>query len=383
MNHTKGLRRALALLIGLMLAACAGIPALAEEETIYENEMTQSEKEEPGESSAQKREEPDITPEMPEESEVLKPLPDQEEEPLKHTYGANWTGEAFSGQTVNYKDELIIGVGTSIHINPERDIALTLDGESAKTVQNSDVRYQSSNDRYVTVDERGKLYAERKGAAQLQVTVELPDGNQKQLKKSVKIVDEPDIRFAPDYALLESGGKLDLGQYAKVPLLKAFPNVNAHVRYEIAPVNSAGGATVLLDENTGKLSAFFDEPGDVYAITARTYAGKTAHFTLYLGGRADELDILVPNGAVGPDGQLRIRSGETLELRATAFSAGTQAGRQDVAWKIETGSDFATILDSGLLRVFKEVSQESLIRVSATTQDGSEIQASLEIIAVP
>lgn len=309
MNRYLGLRRAAALLVSLTLLIFARVPALADDSDSAP-ETAQPEKSEPLKPAKSREDSPEPAQSAParqdeDEDETNAPAESgaQQDESASeaqkpHKYKVSWTSDAFDGQTLNYSGELIVGVGTSICIDPEQDIALIRDGEPTGAPSAKEISLASSNERYMSVSEGGDLHAVRKGAAQLHVTVDLPGGGQKQLRKSVKIVEEPSIRFAPDSALLASGDDLDLGQFAKAPLLKAFPNVNAQVRYRLEPVLVGGDSRVELDAYTGKLCVSYTQPGDIYLVVAETYSGSQACFTLYLSEHTDPAD---PQPDADPD----------------------------------------------------------------------------------
>ncbi len=360
-----GLSRATALLLGLVLTlglalpACAGAPTfeLEAEQQETQEETAQGAKTEPEETLAER------------------------ETQKKRAYSAAWTDSAFADLTVNAMDELVMAVGTVLTIDLDQDVELLHEGKREGSLDEKDVSFASSNKKYLTVSKRGKVSAERRGTAQLQLTIELPDGSQKQLHKNIKVVNAPEISFAPDYAVLGNSGKLDLGQRAKAPLLKASPNVDARVRYSAVLQSGNGGSKLELNEETGQLSVSFDRPGDVYAITAETYAGKRASFTLYLGERADRLEIqgLWPDA----DGVIRVASGASLPLKAVAFAGGADAARQDVSWRVLTGDDYASVDERGMLRIAPELSAEQAIQVVAYALDGGEATAQVDLVAMP
>lgn len=323
--------------------------------------------------------EPEQAPEVVEPSAESATEPASEDTPRE--YNASWSDSAFSSQTVNYVDELIIGVGASYAIDPERDILLT---DMGKQIDNRvEVSYSTSNKKYLAVSASGLISGVKRGSAQVLATVHLPDGSQKQLRKNVKVVDSPEIEFAPNYAVVANGDRLDLGQYAKVPLLKASPNVDANVRYSLTLKEGAGTSEVTLDKQSGKLQVAYSEPGDVYVITARTYGGEKASFTIYLGQRAERVEILF-NGEVMPDGRPYVVGGGRQALEAIAYAQdGTLAARQDFEWHLLSGDDVAGIGEGGLLSIADGLQEERTVTVGAYALDGGDASAELDIVAIP
>ena len=228
-------------------------------------------------------EEPSAESESEPESESEAETEEMAESEQVHIYDARWSGGAFYPETMNYTGEVIMGVGATRAIAPETEFAFYKSDKSFSKLGKVKLSYDSSNPSHLSVSDAGLIVAQKKGSAQLMATVLFPDGTQKQLRKSFRIVDSPDIRFAPDEVVISHGGMLDLGQYANVPMLKASPNVNANVRYSLAALTEVEGSVVNIDAQNGKLTANFDNAGAVYQITATTYGGKTATFTLTLG----------------------------------------------------------------------------------------------------
>ena len=297
------------------------------------------------------------------------------------TYALEWDALAFSGQTVNFQDEIVLGLGATCTIDPLDDIRIAADGEPIKSRKSLRFSYDSSNADHLTVDQSGTLRAVGSGSAQLMVTVHFPDGAQRQLRKHVKVVDAPAIRFAPSEAVLESGDSLDFSQFARVPILRAVPNVNAGVRFSIEPLITQNQSRVSLDAHSGRLTATYDTPGDAYLITAETYSGEIAFFTLLLGRHVHDIEIFSPDDLpMDSSGRPIIAPGATARLTAIALDfSGEFAMRQDIYWSIASGGAFATIDDHGLLEISPSAPDTS-ISVFAAALDGSDASASITFL---
>lgn len=404
MNRLRGLRCAVALILALMLVL--PMSAAAQEESagdaqeraveqvaehVAEDPVEPAEEatpepepeptEQPDDEQQQAEPEPADTPQPePEQTPKHQGEPDATKAP-ERSYGARWADGAFPSQTVNYTDELVIGAGARYQVKASRDIQLSRDGKAVEKLKGTGISYDSSNSACASVDGKGNIRGRKKGSAQLIATVTMPDGSQKQLRKNIKVVDAPEIQFAPDYAVLEDGGKLDLGQHAKVPLLKAMPNVDAKVTYKLTAVDKSNGSKVSLDEKTGKIAVRFNNPGDVYTVTAKSYDGSRATFTLYLGQRADRVEILVSGVGLDAAGRLRMAGGESLPLSAATYAGGALAARQDVTWQLIGGEGIATIDDQGML-VLKDGAVGGF-SVVAYAQDGGQASARIDVIIAP
>ncbi len=416
----KGPMRAAGLLLGLMMAlpgfGCAFadaevVPVFVEvkelpAETEHERAIEEVEPAEPTEAPADPTEapteepteepQPETTPE-PTATPAPKPAtelavapvtpvtpPKPEPEEAKE-YSVTWAPGAFANQTVNFQDELVMGQGAAYTVELNKDIQVLVNGQKPKSrLKGVSLSFASSNAKYLTVSGSGKIKCARFGAAQLFVTVQLPDGGQKQLRKNVKIVDEPKIRFAPDSAVLEDGAKLDLSQFAKSPILIASPNVNAGISYTVTSLGSANGSKVSLDKKSGSLRVRYDRPGDAYLITARTYGGDKAMFTVYLGQRTQRIEITVAQSAVGADGRVALQAGRSLALKAVAYDmTGDMAARQDITWAVIGGGQYASIDNSGLLTAVGDPGQERGIIVAAMASDGSGASSQVSLTVVP
>ncbi|MDL2206479.1 hypothetical protein LJC33_06155 [Eubacteriales bacterium OttesenSCG-928-N13] len=372
MKHTKSLA------LGMVLALCmVWLPMAYAQEDSAAQSLT--------DPFAPVEEEPDGTnPEGtadPQPTQAVEHTPVPEGTPDAHQYSACWSDDAFDGQTVNYTGELVMGEGARYQIDRERSIMAYMDGEPCLDAVQIDF---DSSDGCLSVDQNGQLRAVKKGSAQLIATVQFPNDTQKQLRKPVKVVDAPMIHFAPDFAVIEDGGQLDLGQYAKNPLLKVSPNVDADVRYQIQAVDQSHGSSVKLNEDNGRLTVRYDQPGDSYRVVATTYAGDEAQFMLYLGRRALSIDILVDPNALNEQNQLSLSAGESRTLKAAVYDgAGEPAARQDVYWQIENAPNGVQIDAQGMLSVHGGLTEATEIVIYAVAQDGSQIYAQISAQILP
>lgn len=374
MNRSRGMRRAAALGLALTLALLVCVPVLAD--TVAEHAQEQPIERPPAEA-AEPEKQPYAAP-----TDAARPEPRAEADGAgrAHTYGASWSGGAFAGQTVNYTDELVIGKGACHSLRPARDIVLIRDGKPVEKLKGASVSYDTSDASVLAVGENGRIMGVKKGSAQLIVTVSLP-GGQKQLRKNVKVTDAPRIKFAPDYAILADGAKLDLSQHAKAPFLKASPNVDANVSYKITAVDKSHGSKVSLDADSGMLAVRFNRPGDVYKVTAKGYGGERASFMVYLGRRADRVEILVSPEALNASGALMMKPGESRALKAAAYAGAALAARQDVRWQLVGGGGLCSIDQQGLLVLAGNAAGSFC--VEAYAEDGSGVSARIDVVVAP
>ena len=285
-------------------------------------------------------------------------------------YSARWTDGALPGQTVNYIGQLVMGEGAELTILPRRDIALTRNGEEIGSPNPDDVSYSSGGEHFVTVSSSGLVCAQTKGQAAVYVTVNLPDGGQKQLRQEIKVVDAPELSFTTDYAVLDNGDAADLSQFAASPILKASPNVNASVRYFIDPDDGA----VTVDPDSGEVAVLSAQPGAQYRVTAGSYSGSEAVFTIYIGSRADRIEITAAGGEA-----LSIAPGGRLQLSAVAYAGAETAALQQFSWQILQEKSPCEIDENGLLTARDSFSSTRSITVRASARDGGGAYADMEI----
>ena len=299
------------------------------------------------------------------------PPPPKPATEAEKNYTVKWTSAAFSGQTTNYEDQVVLGVDANYALDLQRDIAVSRNGKQ-QNLKGVRLSCSSSNEKTLYVSADGLVKGKQRGTAQLIVSLEFPDGQQRQLRKHVKVVAAPRIRFAPSQSILENGDTLDLSQYARVPLLMASPNVNADVRFELEPLRNDHHGYVELDASTGRLSVHYEQPGDIFLVTARTYSGEIATFTLMLGNPSPSARIDWPEGTLRDDeGYAHMTPGSDCDLFIEVFDKNGEPVKPQGEWAIDGEAGIVSVDDDGQLQVAAHATAGGIFALTYTDDIGA------------